>query len=236
VITILAWLWRQPKSRTNYPAEHVNIWASMVRRNLSMPHRIACVTDMPEGIDPRVEIITPPGDFLNISSPHWANGKPQCFRRLSMFRPDAAGIFGERFVCMDLDCVVSGRLDPLFDRNDDLVLYKGTASSRPYNGSLMLIRAGCRPHVFEDFNQQAALEASKQFCGSDQAWLAHRLGWSEATWDERDGVHFVSSMSTRKRMSSPRVVFFPGRLKPWMIATVDRFVGRHYRMDEKEAA
>src|SRR3546814_18283214 len=88
----------------------------MVSRNLSMPHRIACVTDMPEGIDRSVEIITPPGEFLDISNPRWSNGRPQCYRRLSMFRRDAGAIFGERFVSMDLDVVVGGPLAPLLYR------------------------------------------------------------------------------------------------------------------------
>jgi hypothetical protein len=51
-----------------------------------------------------------------------------------MFRSDAADIFGDRFVSMDLDCVVGRSLDPLFDRPDDLVLFKGTSIDRPYNG------------------------------------------------------------------------------------------------------
>src|SRR3546814_2656301 len=84
MITIIFWLWRQEKTRTLYTASHVNIAAAMVRRNLSMPHRIACVTDMPEGIGRSVEIITPPGEFLDISNPRWSNGRPQCYRRLSM--------------------------------------------------------------------------------------------------------------------------------------------------------
>src|SRR3546814_8279920 len=106
MITIIVWRWRQEKTRTLYTASHVNIAAAMVRRNLSMPHRIACVTDMPEGIDRSVEIITPPGEFLDISNPRWSNGRPQCYQRLSMFRRDAGEIFGERFVSMDLDVVV----------------------------------------------------------------------------------------------------------------------------------
>lgn len=207
----------------------------MVRRHLAMPHRVACVTDMPEGIDASVEIIAPPGDFLDISTPRWGNGRPQCYRRLSMFRRDAADLFGERFVCMDLDCVIADSLDPLFDRGEDFVIYKGTAASRPYNGSMMLIQAGCRPQVYEDFNQQAALTSSQEFCGSDQAWLAHCLGWGEKTWDETDGVEFFGN-AYRKRKSQPRILFFPGTLKPWLIARVDPFVSRHYRLDEKEAA
>jgi hypothetical protein len=237
VLTVLTWLWKQPESRAEYDARAVNVWAHMVSRNLSMPHRIACVTDMPEGIEPWIELIAPPGDFLDISNPDWSGKKPQCYRRLSMFRRDAAKIFGERFVCMDLDCVVSGPLDPLFDRGDDLVLYRGTARTRPYNGSMMLIRAGCRPQVFETFNQAAALESGALFCGSDQAWLAHCLGWNEKVWDEADGVYFFGSRYARlRRAVPPRVLFFPGNVKPWDVARIDPFTRQHYRLSVKEAA
>ncbi len=236
MLTILTWLWTQERSRAVYTASHVNIFASMVRRNLSTPHRIACVTDTPDGIDPRVEIIAPPGDFMDISNPKWSNGKPQCYRRLSMFRRDAADIFGERFVSMDLDCVVGGPLDPLFDRDEDLVLFKGTHRSRPYNGSLMLIRAGCRPDVFEDFSQEAALESGSKFCGSDQAWLMHKLGPNEPTWDERDGVHFFGPRVRFNHRARPRLLFFPGSLKPWAAKKIHPFISNNYRIIEREAA
>lgn len=238
LITVLTWLWSQETTRTAYTADHVNVWANMVRRNLSMPHRVACVTDMPQGIDPSVEIIGPPGDFLDITNPKWSNGRPQCYRRLSMFRRDAAKLFGERFVCMDLDCVIGGPLDPLFDRDDDLVLFKGTISSRPYNGSMMLIRAGCRPKVFERFDQGGALVSGRLFVGSDQAWLAHFLGPHEKTWSEPDGVFWFGSRYYRNvtRQNPPRVLFFPGKLKPWDAEKVDRFTRQHYRLEMKEAA
>jgi len=237
VITVLTWLWSQDKSRAKYTSEHVNVWAAMVRRNITMPHRIACVTNMPEGIDPRVQIITPPGDFMGITNPKWSNGKPQCYRRLSMFRPDAGSIFGERFVCMDLDCVIGGSLDPLFDRPDDLVLFKGTAPTRPYNGSMMMITAGCRPHVFTEFNQENALVSGSQFCGSDQAWLMHRLGPNEATWSQPDGVFWYGHKFRRYADKlDPRVLFFPGSLKPWTVGRIDKFTRANYRAETKEAA
>jgi hypothetical protein len=230
MLTVLTWLWHQPQSRTRYTAEHVNIWASMVRRNLTLPHRIACVTDMPAGIDPSVAIIAPPGEFEDIHNPRWTHGKPQCYRRLAMFRRDAGAIFGDRFVCMDLDCVIGRSLDPLLDRPEELVLFKGTAGSRPYNGSMMLITAGCRPHVHDDFDQAGALESGSLFCGSDQAWLAHSLGWGEATWGEDDGVvHFRSGY--RAGRPPPRIVFFPGALKPWHIVAADKYARAHYRLD-----
>jgi hypothetical protein len=235
VLTVLTWLWRQPQSRADYDAEAVNVWAHMVSRNLSMPHRIACVTDMPEGIEPWIEIIAPPGDFLDISNPRWTNGRPQCYRRLSMFRRDAGAIFGERFVSMDLDCVIGGPLDPLFDRDDDLMLFKGTLRGRPYNGSMVMMTAGCRPQVYEDFNQAAALESGRLFCGSDQAWLMHKLGPNEKVWDDRDGVYWFGG-AYRRRPVEPRILFFPGSLKPWDAAKIDPFTREHYRMDMMEAA
>lgn len=236
MITVLCWLWRQPLSRTGYTAHHVNIWADMVRRNLSMPHRLACVTDIPEGIDPSIEIIAPPGDFVGIQTPTWCNGKPNCFRRLAMFRRDAGKIFGGRFVSMDIDCVIGGPLDPLFDRKEDLVLFNGTAAKRPYNGSMMLMTAGARPHVFETFNAQEAAEAGIRFRGSDQSWLAYTLGWGEATWGESDGATFYPQFDIKSDKPEPRVLFFPGKIKPWDLAPVFPFVKKHYRQEMKEAA
>jgi hypothetical protein len=234
VITVLTWLWRQPGMRTTYTAGHVAIWADMVSRNLTMPHRLACVTtetDLPGN----VVRIDPPGEFEGVK-PTWGPQKPNCFRRLSMFRRDAAEIFGERFVCMDLDVVIGGPLDPLFDRPEDLVLFKGTHESRPYNGSMMLIRAGCRPELYEDFDQAGADASGEAFHGSDQAWLAHRLGWGEATWDESDGVwHWHRYLKEVKR-ARPTIVFFPGKRKPWEFDRIFPFVKNNYRRTLREAA
>lgn len=238
MITVLTWLWRSPTCRTQFKAEYVNIWADMVRRNLSLPHRIACVTDTPEGIDSSIEIIKPPGDFEDVQAP-WGVRKPNCYRRLSMFRRDAGDIFGERFVCMDLDCVIGGPLDPLFDRPHDLVLFKGTAPDRPYNGSMMLIKAGCRPQVYEDFTAEGARISGEEFVGSDQAWLAHKLGNREKVWSEKDGVFWYGSLyRALSKKVKPRILFFPGKVKPWTLAQVriDPFVTNNYRMSEREAA
>lgn len=236
MITVLCWLWSQNRTRARYTAGHVNLWAAMVRRHLAMPHRLACVTDMAEGIEPGVEIIPPPGDFLDIVNPRWTNGRPQCWRRLAMFRRDAAELFGERFVCMDLDCVVGDALDPLFERREDLVLFKGTNRNRPYNGSMLLLTAGARPRVFETFTQAGAIESGQAFCGSDQAWLAHALGPGEATWSEADGVWWFGGGYKAARNAHPRVLFFPGAMKPWDAVKLDRFTAENYRLEMKEAA
>ena len=237
MIRIISWLWRQPEGRTSYTAEHVNIFADMVRRHCSIPFSLACVTDMPSGIDPSVDIIPLPTDFAGIS-PVWGPRKPNCYRRLALYRRDAADIFGgERIASFDLDCVIGRDLAPLLSRKEDLVLFKGTAPGRPYNGSLQLLTAGCRPQVYENFSAEGALESGTAFHGSDQAWLAHCLGPSEATWDERDGVYFYGRHWTSLRDTVvPRILFYPGKLKPWTARLIDPFTRRNYRLKMKEAA
>lgn len=229
MITVLTWFWQQPGGRAQYTARHVNIWAAMVRRHLAMPHRIACVTDHPEGIDPSIDIIAPPRDFEDWRIPTWGPDKPQCLRRIAMFGPDAGRLFGDRFVCMDLDLVVSGPLDPLFT-DHDFRIYEGTGPGRFYNGSMMMIRAGARPQVYERFTVEGAIEAGRQHVGSDQAWIAHCLGPREATWGAEDGVHWWARHGRQQTGADTRVMFFPGSTKPW--ATEHPYIRLHYRGDD----
>lgn len=230
MLTVLTWLWKKPGSRTDYTADHVNIWAAMVGRHLTLPHRIACVTDMPDGIDPHIDIIKPPGEFEGLETPTWNGDKPNCFRRLAMFRPDAADIFGERIVCMDLDSVISANIDPLFDRDDDFVMYKGTSFDRPYNGSLMMIRAGARPQVYLDFTEENAVKSGQKYVGSDQAWISYCLGPNETTWSFEDGICWWHSQYN-SLIDTKRIMFFPGQMKPWETVKLgtDKWIIDHYR-------
>lgn len=227
MLTVCAWYWVQPECRAKYEPLHIAIWADMVRRNLSMPHRLAVVTL--EDIEiPGVEIIRPPREFEELRVPSWPDWRPQCFRRLVMFRHDAARYFGSRFVCMDLDCVVGGPLDPLFSGGEDFRIAVGTAAGRPYNGSMLMLRAGSRPQVYEQFTPGGALEAGQRFVGSDQAWLAHCLGPGEATWGQDDGL--VYHGLPMRPMTPRRVMFYPGKQKPWDELR-DPWVRRHYRLN-----
>lgn len=228
-LRLVSWLWSQPGGRTAYTAGHVNLWAAQVRRHLTLPHTLACVTDTPLGIDPSVEIIAPPGDFVGIETPTWSGPLPNCFRRLALWRRDAAEVFGgERIVSMDVDCVIAGSLDPLLDRPEDVVLYAGTNAARPYNGSMQMLTAGARPQVYERFSEAEAIVAGARFLGSDQSWLSHVLGWGEATWTAADGVAWWGS----RYNDDLRVMFFPGQPKPWNLVGLSGWVTDHYRGDE----
>lgn len=230
-IKIITWLWSQPQSRTTYTAKHVNIWAAMVSRHLTLPHTLACVTDMPEGIDPHIEIITPPKDFIGIETPTWNTDKPNCFRRLTLYSPNAADIFkAKRFVSMDLDTVIGSNINDLFDREDDIILYKGTSFDRPYNGSMVMMTAGARPQVYTEFSQENAIKSGQKYVGSDQAWISYCLGPNEKTWSFEDGICWWGSQYNTL-IKTRKIMFFPGVIKPWQIVIydMDNWCVKHYR-------
>jgi hypothetical protein len=251
-LTCLSWLWSQDRTIYRYTAEDVNTWASMVSRHLTLPHRLACVTNTPKGIDSSVEILPLPE--IAVSSSRWPSSKglPQCFRRLDLWRADAAKTYGERIVSMDLDCVVTGSLDSLFDRPDDVVMCQGKAGKAFYNGSMLLLKAGARPEVFERISQQEIAVATERHLGSDQAWIGHVLGPNEATWTENDGVYrysvqqFPAPVKNRhnfaysrkalplqelnpKPPENMRILFFAGAYKPRDLKSSYPFIERAYR-------
>lgn len=231
-VKILTWLWNQPGGRATYQPWHVRVWAAMIRRHVSLPHSLAVVTNV-EGDFGDVEVIAPPGEFEDVRIPTWGENFPQCFRRLAMFRSDAADIFNtDRIVCTDLDLVVCKSLDPVLDIKDDFKIARGTARRRAYNGSLMSLRLGTRAKVYEGFTPERAEIAGRSHMGSDQSWIAHCLP-DEKTWAPEDGVCFWLAS---QRLDTARVVFFAGEVKPWAVASngYNSFISKHYRADRTD--
>lgn len=230
-LRVLTWLWRQENGRTSFSALHVNVWAAMLRRHCTLDIDIACVTDMPDGIDPAIRIIKPPGEFEGLQTSRWKGGRPSCYRRLAMFRRDAADIFGERFVSMDLDLVIGGNIDAILSRTEDFVICTSSQHGPrwAYNGSMMMLTAGARPEVYEKFTAEGAEEASRRYVGSDQAWLAHVLGKKEAKWTPDHGVVRFG------QAAEGRMMFFPGHVKPWDVLERE-WIGQHYRLDGGRSA
>lgn len=227
---IMTWLWQQNPPRCNFDADKVNRWAAMMRANLTIPHRLACVTDIPDGIDSSIEIIdmravVPPA-LMQLQGPGWdeQRGLPQCYRRLALWRGDAADVFGAEWIAsMDVDCVALDNLDDAFTPRYDVRLLKGTSHKRPYNGGLVMLRAGSRPHVFDSITQEGIDASRRLYVGSDQAWISHVLGWKERKFGVEDGIYnwtprFVNLNRGRMGFMMPgdtRLMFFPNVIKPW---------------------
>lgn len=221
MLNILTWKWKSDKPyRSKFGPETVNILKQCVKRHYKKPHRFVCITDDPKGLDPDIKVVplwNLHGDIIN---PH-GQENPSCYRRLRMFSPDAQKLFGKRFVSLDLDTVITGDLSPLWDRSEDIVLYGDTNPSTYYNGSMLLMTAGCRPQVWEDFNPKKSPLISKaagQF-GSDQGWISYKLGPGEKKWTADDGVIsfrlHIRNLHGRRLPEKARVVMFHGECDPW---------------------
>ena len=129
------------------------------------------------------------------------------------------GITG-RLVCMDLDMIITGPLDELFDRPEPFAILQGAnaANPCPYNGSLMQLRAGAHPEVWSEFNLEAARAAPFYEFPDDQGWLAHKVpnaaGWRAGP---ESGAYAFQKPGWPRGEALPRnarVVAFPGWRDP----------------------
>jgi hypothetical protein len=121
---------------------------------------------------------------------------------------------------MDLDSVVTGTLDPLFVRAETFMILQGAnaANPCPFNGSLMMLRAGWHDEVWTDFDLVKANAVPKYEFPDDQGWLYHKLpnaaGWKVGP---QSGVYAFQKPGWPKGEALPkdsRLVVFPGWRSP----------------------
>lgn len=200
-----------------YGIQHVEYAMRMVSDNLSLPHQfVVAVDDEYYGDIIRSDLDV---GVVRISKELYRPGKR--FQKLMVFRPDAATLFGERMLVMDLDNVVVGSLDGIASREEDIVLWRNpspTVKRTPYNTSITLLAAGCRPHVWTEFNidSSPSVVKAERYSGTDQAWVSRCLG-KEAVFTEEDGVYSYRLdylKSNVGRQNGERVVCFHGNISP----------------------
>ena len=217
MLTVACFRWRNtgqgfvlPAQRVSrYPVEWVYKLRDGVARHYSQPHRFVCITDEPlDGI----ECLPLWPDLAELGG---------CYRRLKLFDPDM-DLLGDRFVALDLDAVIVGSLDPLFDRAEDFVINAHTGKMPPqqlYNGSMILMNRGARPQVWREFDTEKSpqkLRGDHRVIGTDQAWIRLMLGENEARFTGHDGVYDVrhSPGISRRLPDNARIVFFSGPRDP----------------------
>lgn len=220
MLDIVTFKWRsQAGYRSTFGPETVNTLKRMCARHYHGEHRFTCVTDDPSGIDEDVRIIPLWNDFADLPSPHGGTN-PSCYRRLKLFSMEAATLIGPRFVSLDLDCVITGDMAPVWDRPEDFVIWGATNPTTSYNGSMMLMTAGARQQVWTTFDPRNSPRRARaaQCFGSDQGWISYCLGPNEKKWTHADGVYSYRNDIKPKRGVLPKdakVVFFHGREDPW---------------------
>ena len=212
MLWITTWRWM-----SKYPGHYVERLKSGIARNLKQECKFAV--------------------FAPYEEDEYLTKIPGCFCRLRMFDrkwQEVHGIEeGDRIVLVDLDVVITGPLDELFDRDEDFVILQGAnaANPCPYNGSLQMLRAGKHEDVWKDFSLKNAGMVPHYEFPDDQAWLAARIpnaaGWKAGP---ESGVYAFQKPGWPKGDELPkdaRLVAFPGWRDPSKFRNL-AWVQRHW--------
>ena len=147
-----------------------------------------------------------------------------CLCRLKMFSLEWQRAHGidkdDRIVCLDLDLVITGEIDPLFSRDEDFVILQGAnaANPCPFNGSVMMLRAGMHREVWTDLTLEKVYHIPYYEFPDDQGWLHHKVP-NAAAWKvgKPSGIYAFKKPGWPQGDSLPpdaRIVCFPGHRDP----------------------
>lgn len=196
-LNICVWRWG-----SKYQGHYVERLRAGIERNLQREYRFCVFAPQEED------------DYLT--------KVPGCFVRLRMFDPEwqAKNKMEGRIVSIDLDTVITGSLDPLFDIDDPFTILLNANSSNPcrYNGSIFSFKAGYRPDVWSDFSLKAASQIKYDSFPDDQSWLNHEIPDAKQ-WEvgPESGIYAYAKPRWPKGDTLPkdaRMVAFPGWRDP----------------------
>jgi len=214
MVTVLCMKWG-----SKYGPEYVDRLYGMVARNLSRPFRFVCLTDRPEEI--RAEVTCAPIPRL----PPIAQPKERGWLKIASFSPELAGLLDETVLFLDLDVIVTGSLDPLFDHPGAFPMIRDWYHPVRLvgNSSVYRYRPAERRALFEAFRQDADaivtrirneqefvseyLEARGELSFWPRAWCQSFRVSCLAPWPMR-------AWETPRRPDDCRVLVFHGEPKP----------------------
>jgi hypothetical protein len=234
-VTIATYYWKDSSRRDRgyeFNPEHIRIWASMVNRHCSVPHRTVCVTDEPISVD-GVETI--PMDW----SKHVTG--TICVR-LMQHSPAMHSVLGDRVLSLDLDIVITGSIDHIVTRREEFIIFRNPNFPAPgrsiFQGSIQLLTPGARRELYDDFDPvETPKYMNWRFGGKEQAWIAERLEWTEATFDSTDGVYGAGRLGDWNDSTvvdvlpaNACIVTFPGAREPSQpeVQAKHKWVQEHY--------
>ena len=159
VVNVLCMKWG-----TKYPADYVNRLYSMVARNIRRPFRFVCLTDDNSDLSENIEFFPLPELSVNLSGPE------RGWNKLSVFSQELYDLKG-KVLCLDLDLIITGDLDDLFDYPGAVMIIKdwvkrdGTGNSSVYR-----FEVGAHPEVLSEF--EASFEKIKAVYRNEQEYLS----------------------------------------------------------------
>lgn len=222
-----------------YLPEYVNVLARAYKRNLSIPHRFICVTEETQGFSSDVEVLKLPEAAMQAAGMASPEGPrfPSSYRRLWAFSEEAKCL-GDWVLMTDIDCIVTGSVDPLIqfalDGGHDFVGWRPSSlwgvEDRIAGGN-WLLRTGTRTQVWTSFCKESALKARRVgYRGSDQAYISYVLAKTAAIWPQHCGIYQAQQMKKQGFRVLPkdaRIVHFNGRVKPWNLKQIP-WISTHF--------
>lgn len=219
-----------------YPAEDVNVLYQGVRDHVSGPFRFICLTDLPDGLRPEVEVADLPG--TGALALRWRG----CWPKLGMFAPGLlAGV--DLAVYLDLDVVLLRSFDPILahiratpglhilrEWNPNIweVLPVSLRPDRGAQSSMVAWRPGEQDHLY--LEAMANPESAYALAKNDQLYIGirardpHYLPEGFAVSFRRHCVpHYPLNLVFRKAIEPRRaaLVVFHGVPKPSEVARAD---------------
>jgi hypothetical protein len=186
MVTVVCWRWGK-----KYPASHVARLQSMLKRHLTIPHQLVCLTDKPKEL---------PKGVMAAALPKPPKGDNKCLRRMWLYSQDAERL-GDRLFQIDLDVVITANIDNIVGRTEPFVIWKGdsnTIHKWAYNATVMLLNAGAKRYVWDRFiaNPVGVMAAADKDgwwakVNSDQAAATFLLKDDPdvATFTQADGIY-----------------------------------------------
>lgn len=211
MLTVVTWLWG-----SKYSGIYVERLYAGLRKNLKQPFRFLLMTEVGRQLPVINGIERYAIRDMNLLA---IKG---CFARLRMFDPgwqlsvDTKG----PIVCMDLDVVVTGSLDEVFNRAEPIVLLRGANSANPcpFNNSVFMFQAGAHPELWADFSLDVVADIPRYEFPDDQGWFWLKIP-DAATWKvgHPSGIYAFKKPGWPPGDALPsdaKLVAFPGHRDP----------------------
>lgn len=211
-----------------YSSNEVNILYRAATANTSILFDFVCLTDDPEGLDPKIKARGIPLSGLSRMPDGWMN-REGVWPKVCLFHPDLKDEF-RQVLFLDIDTVIVGNLDPLLaDPCDELVMMSGGKrwkwqderfAPEPASGVLSF-QPRLHGKIFEQFIADP-LDAMERFRTEQEfvGYAAGKISFFPVTWIESFKYHLrrypVVDMFVppNRPKTSTRIVAFHGFPNP----------------------
>jgi hypothetical protein len=208
---------------TKFGPEYVNNLYHMVRRNITLPFRFICLTEISAGFNEAIEVLPlpifkePPPEYLK---------KCLAWRKLALFGKHYHDIKG-KVLLLDLDVVIVDNIDCFFTYSDKLCMAENWSQPGRMigQGSVICFEMGKHSQLLEQWEKDPA-SVYKNF-RTEQPYLPQVLGkegseWFPVEWVRSFKAHcmpggILNSFVTPKKEKIPkgaRIIAFHGNPNP----------------------